>query len=55
MGARPLVAHVGYEYARWLGERRRAARARAEAQRAVQLAAELGMSWLETRAAKLAG
>jgi hypothetical protein len=55
LGARPFVALVGYEYARWLAEQRRAARARAEAQRAAKLAAELGMGWLEERAAKLAG
>ena len=54
MEARPALARVAYEYARWLAERQRPARARGEAQRAAKLAGELGMGWLEARAMELA-
>jgi DNA-binding winged helix-turn-helix (wHTH) protein len=55
LGARPQIARVGFEYARWLAVRRRDAQARAEAARAAALAEQLGMGWLAAAAGELAG
>jgi DNA-binding winged helix-turn-helix (wHTH) protein/tetratricopeptide (TPR) repeat protein len=54
LGARPQLARVGYDWARFLAERRSAARARTEADRAARLAGDLGMGWLASSARELA-